>query len=72
MDHCIKAESHYLKEPKWDFHNLEAKIGDFQAGTIPDDKEWVDENDWFYKKYDVVVRITCLDGTFLVVVRKKI
>jgi len=29
------------------------------------------EDDWIYKKYNILVRIVCDDGTFLVVVGKE-
>jgi hypothetical protein len=60
------------QEMHWDFQEIKYKMNDFHTFTIPDEQEWWYENDWFYKKYDVVVRIVCLDGTFLVAIRKKI
>jgi len=60
------------QEMVWEFDDCPYKMSDFQTMTIPEYNGDDYEDDWIYKKFDVVVRIACLDGTFLVVVRKKI
>lgn len=68
----MKMSDYVEVETRWDLQDLERRMNDFQVITIPDEGKWEDENDWFYKKFDVVLRIACFDGTFLIVIQKKI
>ena len=56
---------------EWEFEDNPKPTNSIYTITIPDTDGKQYDADWIYKKFDVLLRIVCSDGTFLVVIRKE-